>query len=187
MIRHTFFAIGLGMILFVLYLVQYTGAYKSVQIKVEQKGPYTVIYKKHVGPYHKIAEVITAVETWSQAQGLKCRLSFGEFYDDPRLVEEGRLNSRGGCLIDTDSADEQAAYEKIKTTLPTDFLTDQIPQTNAVIGLFEGAPSIGPIKVYPKAEEYIAENRLTKKASVIEIYEVFGKSSIQTQYIWPIQ
>ncbi|AGH96046.1 GyrI-like domain-containing protein [Pseudobdellovibrio exovorus] len=186
MLKHIFYAVGLGVALFLLYLMQYTGAFKSVTIQQDERGPYTIIYKSHVGPYHKIVANIQEVEKWAQENGLKCRLSFGEYFDDPSIVEEGRLNSRGGCLIDPLVEEENVTFEKLKTNLPEGFQADEIPQTKAVVAIFSGAAGIGPLKVYPKAEDYIKEHRLQKKSSVIEIYEIFDKKSMQTTYIWPV-
>ncbi len=186
MIKHTIFAIGIGMLIFALYLFQYTGAFKSVTIGTDQRGPYTIVYKDHVGAYHKIVSTIEEVEKWARSQGLKCRLSFGEYFDDPGVVEEGRLKSRGGCLIDPLVTSELNIFEKIKTSLPPDFKTDVIPTTRAVVALFDGAPGIGPLKVYPKAEDYIEKNKLLKKGTVIEIYEIFDSKSMQTTYLWPV-
>ncbi len=187
MIKHTLYAVSLGLILFFLYLFQYTGAFKSVSVDQDERGPYTVIYKTHVGPYHKIVSTIEEIEKWSRENGLKCRLSFGEFYDDPRVVEEGRLNSRAGCLVDPLVENEKIILEKLKHTLPPDYKVDEIAKTKAVVALFTGAPGIGPLKVYPKAEDFIAEHKLKRKGSVIEIYEIFDKEAMQTTYMWPIQ
>lgn len=187
MIKHTLYAIGLGFLLFFLYLFQYTGAFKSVTVNSDTRGPYTIIFKNHIGPYHKIVSVIEEVETWSRANGLKCRLSFGEYFDDPRVVEEGRLTSRGGCLIDPLVESENQQLEKIKSTLPAGIMTDVIEKGPFVVALFTGAPGIGPLKVYPVAEDFIAEKSLRKKGPVIEIYEVFDKRAMQTTYLWPVQ
>lgn len=187
MLKHTIYAIGLGLLIFFLYLFQYTGAFKTVTVAVDQRGPYTIVYKDFTGPYHKIVSTIQEVEKWAQTQNLKCRLSFGEYLDDPRQVEEGRLKSRGGCIIDTLSSEETQIFEKLKSVLPTDFKTDVIPANNSVVALFTGAPGIGPMKVYPKAEDYIQEHHLKIKGSVIEIYEIFDQKSMQTIYIWPLQ
>lgn len=186
MLKHVFYAVGLGITLFLLYLLQYTGAFKSVVVQQDERGPYTAIYKAHVGPYHKIVANIEEVEKWAKEHGLKCRLSFGEYLDDPSIVEEGRLNSRGGCLIDPLAEEERKILESLQSQLPEGFEVMEIPQTKAVVAIFSGAPGIGPLKVYPKAEEYIKENRLQKKSSVIEIYEIFDQKSMQTTYIWPI-
>lgn len=187
MIKHALYAFSLGFVLFFLYLFQYTGAFKTVSVDLDERGPYTIIFKSHVGPYHKIVTTIEEVETWAKGNGLKCRLSFGEYFDDPRVVEEGRLNSRGGCLLDPLIKDEATRLESIRKSMPADFQTAEIPKTRAVVALFTGAPGIGPLKVYPKAEDYITENKLTRQGSVIEIYEIFDRKSMQTTYIWPLK
>lgn len=186
MIRHTLMALSLGVILFFLYLFQYTGAFKSVTVAKDKRGPYTLIYLEHTGAYHKIVEKIQIVEKWAQANGLNCRLSFGQYFDDPRTVEEGRLTSRGGCLIDPLVKSEAETFEKLKTQLPPDFKTEVMPETEAVVALFDGAPSIGPMKVYPAIEDFMAKKNLKKKSSILEIYEVFNQNSMHTTYIWPI-
>lgn len=187
MIKHALYAFSLGFIIFFLYLFQYTGALKTVSVDIDERGPYTIIFKPHVGAYHKIVTNIEEVETWAKDNGLKCRLSFGEYFDDLRAVEEGRLNSRGGCILDPLIPDESSKLEKLKGSLPADFKIAEIPKGKAVIALFTGAPGIGPLKVYPKAEDYISEHKLVRKGSVIEIYEVFDRKSMQTTYIWPLQ
>ncbi len=187
MIKHTIFAIGLGMLIFFLYLFQYTGAFKSVTIAIDQRPQYTIVYKDFVGPYHKIVTTIQEIETWAKAHGLMCRLSFGEYFDDPRLIEEGRLKSRGGCLIDPLDVSEEKKLAELESKFPPDFKKGILTETKAVVALFTGAPGIGPLKVYPKAEEFILEQKLKRKTSVIEIYEVFNQKSMQTTYIWPIE
>jgi AraC family transcriptional regulator len=187
MIKHTMYAVTLGLVLFFLYLFQYTGAFKSVVISQDKRGPYTIVFKDHIGAYHKIVNHIEAVEKWSKENGLKCRLSFGEFFDDPMIVEEGRLKSRAGCIIDPLVEQEQTLFLEIKSKLPPDFSYAVIPQSQAVVALFSGAPGIGPLKVYPAVEDYMVENKLSKSGPIMEIYEVFSKNSMQTTYIWPIQ
>lgn len=185
MIKHTLTALSIGFLIFILYIMQYTGAFKSVTVGMDQRGPYTLIYKEHTGAYHQIVSAIQNVETWAKENKLKCRLSFGEYFDNPDMVEEGRLKSRGGCLIDPLVPEEMLIFKKL--TLPTDFKTDVIPETKAVVALFSGTPGIGPMKVYPKANEFIQKGNLKKKGSVIEIYEVFDHKSMNTTYLWPVE
>lgn len=187
MVKHTLFAITIGLIVFFLYLMQYTGAFKSVTVTTDQRGPYALIYKDYVGPYHKIVSTIEEVEKTVRTYGLNCRLSFGEYFDNPAVVEEGRLRARGGCLIDPKDEKEEKIYTQIKNKLPPDFKTEIYPETKAAVALFTGAPGIGPLKVYPKAEEFIKEQKLQKKGSVLEIYEILEKNSMQTIYVWPLK
>lgn len=187
MIKHTIFAIGIGMLIFFLYLMQYTGAFKPITIGLDKRGPYTLIYKEHTGAYHKIVSQIEVVEKWARENNLKCRLSFGQYFDNPSLVEEGRLRSRGGCLIDPENPEETKTFETLKNKLPEDFKTDTFSETKAVVALFTGSPGIGPLKVYPKADDFIETNKLIRQGSIFEIYEIFDQNAMQTVYIWPIQ
>lgn len=185
MVKHTLFAVTVGLLIFFLYLLQYTGAFKSVTVGIDQRGPYQIIFKEHQGAYHKIVPVIEEVEKWARSQGLKCRLSFGEFFDNPDIVEEGRLRSRAGCLIDPLEPTETEKFKNLQ--LPPEYKSDNLAQTKAVVALFTGAPGIGPLKVYPKAKEFIKEGGLKEKGSVIEIYEIFDNKSMKTTYLWPVE
>lgn len=161
-------------------LAIYLGAFKSVQLAQESAGPFKLIYKKHFGAYHKIVPVIEEVEKWARANGESCRLSFGEYIDNVDTVAEDRLQSHGGCIL------EKAWME----SLPQDFLYREIPARTYLIAEFEGAPSIGPMKVYPRAMDYIKEHRLSLDGAVIEIYEIVtvdGKSHVKTRYHFPVK
>ena len=185
MIKHTFFAVTLGLLIFFLYLLQYTGAFKPVAIGISEKGPYIFIYKDHVGPYHKIVEHIQYVENWAKSNGLSCRYTFGEYLDNPAATEEGRLKSRGGCLIDPNHQNEVDKLTSLQ--LPRDIQKMNFEKTKAVVALFNGSPGIGPFKVYPKAEDFIHKSNLKIKGSVIEVYEVLEKNNMNTTYIWGFQ
>lgn len=185
MIKHVFFAVTIGMIAFFLYLAQYTGAFKSVYVGLDERGPYTLIYKDHVGAYHKIVEKIQQVEAFAKDNKLDCKFTFGEFYDDPSVTEEGRLKSRAGCLIDQKNTESMAALKTV--TFPADILQAEYAKTKVVVALFTGSPGIGPLKVYPKAETFINESKLKRKGPVVEIYEVLDPKTMNTTYLFPIE
>lgn len=185
MIKHTIFALAAGMLFLFIYMAQYTGAFKSVPVGLDSRGPYILVYKEHNGAYHKIIESLTSVETWAKENSVNCHFTFGEYFDNPSLVEEGRLRSRTGCLIE---ASETAAIEKLNSiTLPKDIKKDEWKKTKTVVALFTGSPGIGPYKVYPKAEDFIRDNKLKHVGSILEIYEVLGQKAMNTTYIWPVE
>lgn len=186
MVKHTFFAITVGLLIFFLYLLQYTGAFKTVPVAVDERGPYTMIALAHTGAYHKIVEKIEIVEKWTKQNGLKCRLSFGEYIDNPRIAEEGRLRSFGGCLVDPLDPQEPIQFELLKSKLPEGFEIREFAKSKVVVALFTGAPGIGPMKVYPKAEDFIRNGSLSVTGTVLEIYEVFSQKSMTTTYLWPL-
>ncbi len=187
MIKHTIYAIFLGMLVFALYLFQYTGAFTSVTVALDQRPEMNVIFKDYKGAYHQIVSTIEEVEAWAKKNGLKCRLSYGEYLDNPNQVEEGRLRARAGCVIDPLVPSEADQFQKLKLKLPEGFKADTVHPMKAVVAVFSGAPGIGPLKVYPKAQDYIAQEKLIALGSVFEIYEIFDAKSMQTTYLWPVQ
>lgn len=176
-IRYVLLPLFFAILIFAFYLMNYLGVFKPVVISEKRAGPFQMLYKTHIGPYHKIVPLIEEVEKWSRSQGLDCKLSFGEYLDNPETTEEPRLRSRGGCIVD-----------RFPETLPEGFEKQSLPEKNYVTAVFEGSPGIGPMKVYPKAFEYIQEQRLTRDGeSVIEIYEIHSPESMTTTYYFPLK
>lgn len=158
-------------------LMQRLGAFKPVELHADEAGPFRVVYRHHSGPYHKIVPEIEAVEKWAQAEGELCKTSFGEYLDDPSKVEEDRLNSNGGCVVNGDWSGK----------LPADLNYREIPRHLYVIADFDGAPSIGPQKVYPRVEKFMSENGYKQDGPVIEMYERTGQNQIKTHYYFPAE
>jgi effector-binding domain-containing protein len=177
MIKHLILAVFIGLVSFVIYLYVYLGAYKSPTLVLENRPGLNLLYKAHFGAYHKINSVITEVETWAKANQLDCSLSFGEYLDHPHQVEEGRLRSRGGCVLKTDLQ---------VPALPEGFELASYPERLYVVATFEGAPSIGPYKVYNKVETYMVQNLLRPAGPVIEIYENAVQGFVTT-YLFPVK
>lgn len=159
----------------VIYAVFNLGVFKDVQI---EKGPYAelhLVYKDHVGPYHYIGDVIKEVEKFFKENNLDCPITFGQYLDDPRVVEHERLKSRGGCL-----------HEGFPENFSTDLKKMLIPAGEYYIAHFSGSPWIGPYKVYGKVFEKAAQDGNGLKGPVIEIYEAFGTEGMRTTYLFPL-
>lgn len=169
----TIFLLFLG---FIVSLFIRSGAWKSVTVTESHLGPYSMIYKEYSGPYHKILPTIQEVETWAKTAGLDCGQSFGEYLDDPNVVEHERLRSRGGCIV-----------SQIPESLPSGFLSQTIPLRHYVVGEFSGSPALGPLKVYGKMTNYLETNRLKMNAPVIEIYNVKSETEVVTKYLFPVE
>lgn len=152
------------------------GAHKSPTIQQQKMGPYLFLYKEHFGPYHKINDVISEVENWAVKNNLDCQLTFGEYLDNPRTVDERRLRSYGGCILPP-MTDTSALQN-------TPYTYKQISEQDFVVAKFTGAPSLGPLKVYPKVEEYMRLNKIPMKNSVIEIYNIIDDRSSTTTYLF---
>lgn len=150
------------------------GGYKPVDVRYQEHPELKLLYKEHIGPYHKINDVLREVETWAVTHGLACSRTFGEYFDDPRTTEERRLRSHGGCVLDETPKD--SGEFKFKIVAPNKY----------VIAKFEGAPSISPLKVYPKAEKFMSEHKLAQNGAVIEIYLIKSESEAVTEYLFPV-
>lgn len=162
--------LGLGVYLFI-----HLGVNKPVSIEVESRGPFHLVYKNHLGAYHEIGPVISAVESWAAAQHLDCPLTFGEYLDDPDAVDQDRLHSRGGCVL----------KEKPSVELPEGFTYEERPAIKYAVGHFEGSPAIGPWKVYPKIKEFIETQRLKSTGTVLETYLIRG-DKVTTEFLFPL-
>ena len=157
-------------------LMMRLGSFKPVDIKIEDREPMTVIYKHHVGAYHKIVPVIEDVETFAKSIGQLCEISFGEYIDNPDTVAEDRLRSNGGCLV-------RMLQPK---QMPDGFKYRIIPGHKFLIAQFDGAPSIGPMKVYPRAKEEIEKQGFVQTGPTFELYEVRPGDQVHTTYLFPI-
>lgn len=175
LLRSFLIAIVLVVLTITIYLAQYLGAFKSVDISEAEKGPLKLLYKEHTGAYHKVVGVIEEVETWARQKGIDCSESFGEYLDNPNVTEENRLRSRGGCVV----------KEFPTADLPEGFLTREIPVRKYVVALFDGSPGIGPLKVYPKVENYMKEHRLAIDGPILEIYVIHSEKAMTTTYLFP--
>lgn len=168
----TLFALGL-----IGALLVFVGAFKPVLITESDWGPVRVVFKHHVGAYHKIVPVMEEVEAWARTSEEKCTLTFGEFQDDPKIVDEDRLNSNVGCLVE----------KEWLAGLPAGFEYREKPRLHALIAEFDGAPSIGPLKVYPKVKETAVSKNLKIAGPVIETYESLPGQKVKTRYYFPVE
>ena len=174
-LRQFLLATVLAIATVVAWLSYHLGAFKTVDITQAKRPAMKMIYKDHTGSYHKIVSVIQEVEAWAKSQNIDCSESFGEYIDDPNLIEEIRLRSHGGCIV-----------KDFPANLPSDYKTQEIPERDYVIAVFEGSPGIGPAKVYPKAEAFMKNHQFVMDGSVIEIYVIHSQKEMTTTYLFPV-
>ena len=144
----------------------------------ETRGRFFLIYKVHRGPYHKIAPVIDSVENFFKENKVNCPLAFGRYLHDPDSVPHDRLESHGGCAFPQISEELKKLAEEQKLQI------DTIEKKEYLVAHFEGSPSVGPLKVYPYVEEWMAKYGYKKKGSVLEIYQTTGEDSLHTRYLF---
>jgi len=180
MIKHFVLAILLGVVIFLGYLAYHVGYFRPV--RVQQIGPksFVLLGLKHDGAYHKIVEKIQAVEAKVKEAGGECNESFGVYLDDPSQVEQERLRSFGGCIV------QDAAWVREHLSILSDFQVAEWGADKLIEAYFEGSPGVGPYKVYPKVSDYIASRRFETQKSVLEVYKMLDHSKMVTYYYFPI-
>lgn len=157
------------------YLYFHLGVYHPVQLEVQERGPFVLLYKTHLGPYFKINKSIEEIESWAKLQKLDCSVTFGEYLDDPQSADEDRLRSHAGCILN----------QKPEIALPDGYSLEERPVGRFVIGQFSGSLAVGPYTVYPKAYEFISQQRLKQNGPVIEVYRL-REGRIDTEFLFPI-
>jgi AraC family transcriptional regulator len=160
---------------FALGLLIKLGWFKPVSIDTKEMGPFVFVYQDFVGPYHKTQTAIQLVEDWAKKNGETCELSFGQYLDNPEIIEEIRLRSRGGCIV-----------QNSPSSLPENFKVLSLPSQKFVVAEFSGSAALGPQKIYPKVDEYFAQARLNKGDYVLEIYKLISEREMSTTYLFPI-
>lgn len=158
------------------YLFFYLGVNKPVTVELDERGPFHLLYKNHLGAYHEIGPVINAVEAWAAEQKIECPLTFGEYLDDPDAVDQDRLHSHAGCIL---TAKPSVAW-------PDGFTYEERPRQHYAIGHFGGSPAIGPWKAYPKIKEFIETRRLKSGGAVLETYLIRG-DKVTTEFLFPVE
>ena len=173
------FAITFGILVAVAAFIVYrTGYFQPVQISSGDQGPFILVYKKHLGPYHKIAPVIDSVEKSFKEKGLTCTLAFGRYLHDPDTVPHDRLESHGGCALTRLDEKTKALIEE------ENFQMEPIEKQEYLVAQFEGSPSIGPLKVYPYVEQWMKKYGYKQRGPVIELYQTTGSDSVTTRYLF---
>jgi len=176
MVKYAFFFILCVFSFLGSYLYFYLGGYKDVDIKIVDYPKLQLIYSDHQGEYHTIVKTIDKVEDWAEAHKRNCKKTFGHYLDAPDSGPADRLRSYGGCVTDA------------PVTTGDDFiLYKEIPAKKYIYAIFEGAPSIGPMKVYPKVYQWAKEKRLKLATDVIEMYTVYNQKRVTTEYLFRIK
>jgi len=164
-------ALGVIVVLVVVYLAYY-GLFAGVDIKEVKKGPYVFVYGKHIGPYKDSGKVADRIyKSLLNDNKIETFKGIGIYYDKPGTVDESKLRSVSGCIIEEGSLskiDSLKGKYKIGKLPESTYITVEFP--------FKGLMSImiGIFKVYPKLEVYFSEKGYDP-VPMIEIYDVPAK------------
>jgi hypothetical protein len=166
----------IALILLLLTLIYgFFGGFHKVNIQTINTGGEILVYENITGAYNQASKISNKIyyELLNQ-YGIETTKGFGIFYDNPKNVEQNKLRSEIGCVvenIDDDTLDKLKANFQVKILPNENCLVAEFP--------FRGFPSImmGMIKVYPIIGKYIIKNNF-KDGPIMEIYDNFVNKKI---------
>ena len=171
-----FLLVGLGTLATYLYI--HLGAYKEVTVRIETYPDLYLVGRSHLGPYHKIGDLLQSLESSAKRLGLDCSVPFGQFLDNPQPPDSDRLRSLVGCAL------YAKPDEEIEKQLDAKLV--YLASGRYVFGKFQGSPAIGPFVVYPKLKKEAEKQRLLIGDWALELYEMSRTGEITTSYLLPI-
>jgi uncharacterized glyoxalase superfamily protein PhnB len=157
----------------------YFGGFSKITIQNSSLGGEILVYENLTGAYNQAGKITDKVYyTLLNEYNIETTKGFSIFYDNPKHVEQSKLRSEIGCIVD--NIDNQTLE-----TLKENLLVKTLPAENRISAEFpfKGSFSImlGLMKVYPAFEKYIAEHNLAD-GPVMEIYDVPNKKIIYRKF-----
>tara|TARA_Y100000817_G_C16738970_1_gene491536 strand:- start:82 stop:633 length:552 start_codon:yes stop_codon:yes gene_type:complete len=174
-VRYIILGFGFFLIFVVGTILYNIGFFKDAVIEGTQEVTFNGVYKDYVGPYHKVLPLFEEVELAVKNLGNSCSKTYGVYLDDPDEVDADRLRAKIGCIVETEVKDLPEGL-KFETVGPAPFLKLS----------FDGSPAAGPLKVYPKADQWILNQGLPKYEFVLEIYISGPNDEYVTEYYFPV-
>ena len=170
-----FIVLGLSIVIIGIF-----GGFNKVNIQTINTGGEILVYENVTGSYNQSSKISNKVyhELLNNFK-IKTTKGFGIYYDNPKNVDQNKLRSEVGCIIeniDNDTLEKIKVNFQIKTLPNENYLVSEFP--------FKGFISImmGMIKVYPKMGKYISENGF-EDGPIMEIYDVPNKKIIYRKFL----
>ncbi len=166
-------------VMFTVYLA-YHGLFSGVTVQEVKKGPWVFVYDKHNGPYKGVKKVADRIyRSLLKDEKIETIRGFGIYYDKPGEVEESKLRSIAGCLIEEKDLGRVPELEKKYHVgeLPAEtYLFVEFP--------YKGGMSLmlGIFKVYPKLADYMAK----KNYAPVPMMEIYDVPAGKIYYIAPV-
>ncbi len=156
-----------GIITLVLFIVVIgaawiLGAFSSVEITEEIRGPYNFVCLEHIGAYHLVVAKIEKVKEYLDSRHILYIHSAGLYFDDPAKVAEDKLRSFVGYLVPDSLMVEKPFQLKV------------IKKRNVILASIEAHAMIAPFKVYPAFHEWMESygDNLKSFGAPLEIYKM---------------
>ena len=160
-------------ILLILGISIYYGAFNSINIKKEKKESFWIVFEPFVGPYKNTGPVMDKLYyKLLNDESIETFKGFGIYYDNPREVEELLCRSIVGSIIEEKDLDKidflkNKGYKILKIK-ESEYVTSEFTYKGKLSIIF------GIFKVYPKLSAYLEKNN-SVKAPMMEIYDIPNK------------
>ncbi|KAA6337094.1 hypothetical protein EZS27_014806 [termite gut metagenome] len=161
-------------------LFGYFGGFSKIIIRTLKAGGEVLVYENVTGAYNQASKVSNKIYyDLLNTEKIPTTKGFGIYYDNPKNVEQSKLRSEVGCIVD-------AVDNNLMDKLKEKYQVKTVPEENCLVVEFpfKGGFSIlvGMIKVYPVIEKYVTENNYLD-GPVMEIYDVPNKKIIYRKFL----
>jgi hypothetical protein len=164
----------LGILTVSLTIAFYNGIFEKINVHEQQGGGFTVVGLEFKGSYAKAGKHISEVEEKLKKYETSSTLSFGIYYDDPKITRPEDCRSFVGIIL------EKKDFKKTQILLNAGFKIDSVPLRKSLQSEFPIKNSfsymIGSWKVYPKMNNYMKERNYNADL-MMEVYDS-GKRKI---------
>ena len=135
----------------------YNGAFQKVNVEKGTQGGYWIVGFDHKGSYQEIGPTFNKVRKMVNAENIDSNLYVGIYFDDPGKVEESKLRSIAGMIINdtTYLSKLKPNYPKLKLfSVPKSYSYFTELETKGMISMI-----IAAIKAYPALGESITKDK----------------------------
>lgn len=175
------FLVGLAFITLFNAIWIYFAGFRKIKVAVATQGGETVVYESITGDYRQSGVVMDKVYyTLLNDFNIKTYKGYGQYYDNPKLVDKDKLRSEAGCVIESADLEKLNQIElsfKVKTIPTKEYLVAEFPYKGKISVI------VGIMRVYPALEKFIMKNNYPIDGSVIEIYDVPEKKIVYRKEI----
>jgi hypothetical protein len=174
-------AIRIAIVIFILIIsyLGYMGIFDRLKVEEKEMGPYIFAYEEYIGDYAKTGPIFDKVYKELLDAGIETKLGLGIYYDNPRIVDKDKLQSKAGSIITPEQEkkiDELGLNIKVMNIEKTNVYTLDFPYKNSASIIF------GVIKAYPTLEKYMLKNSINPSPS----YEIYDMEGGKITYFMPL-
>ena len=105
-----------AIVIIIAMLTIYTaffGLFHPIEVVEKESDPVVFVYDKHIGPYKDSAKVADRIyDRLKKEYGIDTLKGIGIYYDRPGDVDNSKLRSVTGCVLDGKYSDRRKELEK---------------------------------------------------------------------------